>query len=177
MEDSGDPIRRHLLVRRRSARANDDRQPGDRIGNDARGIIGVRGRDLDRSGRGCGKEFGINLTFVSRFTRAGRSASQQIADNLRDTAAFAGGAELQFEYEMLRQFESPAHALIVPAGARAVKMVQSQLPAERPVQQRLLQLGERGELALVEGFEALDFAFQFTIPGQEIRMAPFPFRY
>src|SRR3989339_1134995 len=33
----------------------------------------------------------------------------------------------------------------------------SQHPAERLMQQRLLQLIERGELALVEGFEALGF--------------------
>lgn len=37
----------------------------------------------------------------------------------------------------------------------------SQRPAERLVQQRLLQLIERGELALVEGFETLGFQLQF----------------
>jgi hypothetical protein len=37
-----------------------------------------------------------------------------------------------------------------------------QLPAEGPVQQRLLQLDERGELALVEGFQPLGFLVEIA---------------
>jgi hypothetical protein len=117
-------------------------------------------RAPDRAGRDRGKELGIDPASVRRFARARRSAGQQIADNLRDPAAFARGVELQFDDEMLRQFDSCRHAAVVPEISRAVKIVRSQFPAERLMQQRLLQLVERGELALVEGFETLGFFFQ-----------------
>jgi hypothetical protein len=45
----------------------------------------------------------------------------------------------------------------VLANVATVLKVFLQLPAEGSVQQRLFQLVERGELALVEGFEALGF--------------------
>ena len=42
---------------------------------------------------------------------------------------------------------------------------ESQLPAEGSVQQRFFQFVERGEFALVEGFEALGFiAYLFPTP-------------